>query len=399
MKRQRLKPARRTENITYAIRDVVVLADEIARKGKEMMYLNIGDPNQFDFRTPPHIIEATCRALLDNRNGYAPSSGIEEARKAIAEDSRRKGVKNVLDIFITTGATEALDICFAALADAGDNVLVPSPGYPTYSAILRKFGVEDRPYNLDEGNNWQPAVDDLSGKIDERTRAIVLINPNNPTGALYSDEIIREIVRLAREHNLVIFSDEIYDRLVLDGKKHIPPASLSGEVSVVSLNGLSKNYLAPGFRIGWGVVSGEEAILRDYIEAINKLLRARLCANQPGQWAIKPALEGDQSHLEEMKAKLTRRRDLSVKMLNEIPGISCAKPEGAFYAFPRLDIDKSDDDFARQLVIETGVVVVPGHGFGQQPGSKHFRVVFLPPEEVLEKAYRKIAEFFRRYKG
>lgn len=397
-KEAQVKPARRTSQVRYAIRDVVVWADEVARQGKKMCYLNIGDPNKFDFRTPGHIVEATCRALRANHNSYSPSSGIEEARQTIEAEARRKGITNIRDVFITTGATEAIDICFAALADDGENVLVPTPGYPTYNAILTKLGIEPRAYYLDEGNGWQPDIKDIAAKVDGRTRAIVVISPNNPTGALYSEDVLQDIVKMASEHNLVIFSDEIYDKLILDGKKHVSTAALDGDVPVVTLNGLSKNYLAPGFRLGWGVVSGRKNALGKYIEAVNQLLRARLCANHPEQWAIKPALTGDQSHLIEVKEKLTRRRDITVKMLNEIEGISCVKPEGAFYAFPRLHFECSDEDFVRELIRKTGVVVVPGGGFGQPPGTKHFRVVFLAPEDILKDAYGKINDFFRKYR-
>lgn len=392
-----IAPARRTEKITYAVRDIVVLADQVAKQGKEMLYLNIGDPNAFDFQTPRHIIEATYQAMLRNMNGYSPSSGVQEARDAIATAARAKGIANVLDLFITTGASEAIDICLTALANEGENVLIPSPGYPLYGAVLHKLGVRPHEYYLDEENDWQPDVRDIAKKIDRKTRAIVLINPNNPTGALYRQEVLERIVQLAFEHRLVILADEIYDKLVFDGLRHVSIASLNQDVPVITLNGLSKAYLVPGFRIGWGIVSGKAEWLRDYIEAINKLLRARLCANHPEQWAIKSALEGDQSHLRDVMERLTRRRDITVRMLNAIPGISCVKPEGAFYAFPRLDLEGSDDEFVRALILETGVVVVPGSGFGQKPGSKHFRVVFLPPEQILENAYRRIGEFFARY--
>ncbi|MDZ7337956.1 MAG: aminotransferase class I/II-fold pyridoxal phosphate-dependent enzyme [candidate division KSB1 bacterium] len=392
-------PARRTEKITYAVRDIVVLAERVAKQGKKMLYLNIGDPNAFDFQTPRHIIEATYQAMLRNMNGYSPSSGIEEAREAIRGAARAKGITNILDVFITTGASEAIDVCLTALANEGENVLIPSPGYPLYSAILHKLGVEPNEYYLDEASGWQPDVEDIARKIDRRTRGIVLINPNNPTGALYRQEVLERIVELALEHRLVIFADEIYDKLIFDGLRHVSIAALNPEVPVVTFNGLSKAYLVPGFRIGWGVVSGKPERVRDYVEAINKLLRARLCANHPEQWAIKVALEGDQSHLRDVMERLTVRRDLTVRMLNAIPGISCAKPEGAFYAFPSLEVPGTDEEFVRALIQETGVVVVPGSGFGQKPGSKHFRVVFLPPEEVLENSYRRIGEFMARYKG
>lgn len=392
-----IKPASRTEKITYAVRDIVVLADQVAKQGKKMLYLNIGDPNKFDFQTPGHIIEATYRAMLANMNGYSPSLGIKEALGAIERKASGKGIENILDIFVTTGVSEAIDVCFTALVNEGENILTPTPGYPLYAAILHKLGARLNPYYLDESNNWQPNLEDIAAKIDEKTRGIVLINPNNPTGSVCTEETMRGIVRLALEHNLIIFADEIYDKLILEDREHISIASLDGEASVITFNGLSKAYVVPGFRIGWGVVSGRKEVMDDYIEAINKLLRARLCANHPEQYAIKPALEGDQGHLEEMRAKLRRRRDMTFEMLNACPGISCVKPEGAFYAFPRLHFDDSDEDFVHELLKATGVVVVHGSGFGQEPGTQHFRVVFLPPEGVLEEAYGKITQFFEQY--
>ncbi len=392
-----IRPAARTGNITYAVRDIVVLAQEVAAGGRQMLYLNIGDPNQFDFRTPDHIIEATYRAMRDNHNGYSPSSGIPGALQAIEAQAERKGIENILDIFITSGVSEAIDVCFTALVDDGENILIPTPVYPLYSAVLNKLGARPNFYFLDEDNGWQPDVDDIREKIDNQTRGLVLINPNNPTGSVCSEETLREIVELARQHSLVIFADEIYDQLILEDRQHHSVAALDADVPVITFNGLSKAYLVPGFRIGWGVASGNQKNMASYLEAVNKLLRARLCANHPEQYAIAPALQGDQRHLQEMKAKLIRRRDLTVRMLNAIPGISCVKPEGAFYAFPRLEIDGSDWDFVRALIRETGVVVVPGGGFGQRPGSQHFRVVFLPPEEVLEQAYDHIGRFLQTY--
>ncbi len=394
-----IKPAARTRDITYAVRDIVVLAQEVAASGKEMLYLNIGDPNQFDFRTPGHIVEAAYRAMGNNDNGYSPSSGIPEAREAIEAQARRKCIENVLDIFVTSGVSEAIDVCFTALVDAGENILIPTPGYPLYSAVLNKLGTRPNTYFLDEDNGWQPDVDDIREKIDSQTRGIVLINPNNPTGSVCTEETLEQIVSLAHQHGLVIFADEIYDQLILEPKEHRSVAALDADVPVITFNGLSKAYLVPGWRIGWGVASGNRRIMEDYLKAVNKLLRARLCANHPEQYAIAPALQGDQSHLEDMKARLVRRRDLTVQMLNDVDGISCVKPEGAFYAFPRLHIEDSDWDFVRALIRETGVVVVPGGGFGQRPGHQHFRVVFLPPEEILERAYDQIGRFLKTYLG
>ena len=276
-------------------------------------------------------------------------------------------------------------------------MLTPSPGYPLYQAVLAKLQVVENAYYLNEDNGWQPDLDDIASKIDDRTRGIVLINPNNPTGSVCTEETMRGIIRLAREHNLVVFCDEIYDKLILDDRPHISLASLDSDIPVVTFNGLSKSYLGPGLRIGWGVASGDGSVTKDYIEAINKILRARLCANHPIQSAIRPALEGDQSHLAAVRARLRARRDLTTTMLNDIPGISCVRPEGAFYAFPRLHIDSPDEHFVKQLIMATGVVVVHGSGFGQVPGTQHFRVVFLPPEDILRKAYFNIASFFEKY--
>jgi alanine-synthesizing transaminase len=394
---KKIIPAVRTNNITYAVRDIVVLANEVAKTGKEMLYLNIGDPNLFDFQPPEHLVKATYDAMLKNFNGYAPSSGIKEAIKAIEGEAAKKGITNVHDIFVTTGASEAIDICLTALVNDGENVLTPTPGYPLYTAIASKLSMMENPYYLNEENGWLPDIDDIKSKINKKTKAIILINPNNPTGSLYTMENLQEIIDLALEHNLVIFADEIYDKLLFDGKKHVSIASLNKNVSCVTFGGLSKNYMVPGFRIGWGIVSGRKEILSDYIEAINKILRARLCANHPEQYGIKISLEGDQSHLTEANSKLTRRRNLTVEMLNSIDGISCVKPEGAFYAFPKLHGLESDAHFVSELIKETGVVIVPGSGFGQKPGTNHFRVVFLPNEQILKKAYTAIGEFLQKY--
>lgn len=392
-----ISPAIRTRNITYAVRDIIVLANEVAKTGKEMLYLNIGDPNLFDFAPPRHIVEATYQAMLNNYNGYSPSSGIKQAIEAIAKEAGRKKIENIQDIFVTTGASEAIDICLTALVNEGENVLTPTPGYPLYTAIASKLQNMENPYYLDEENGWQPDLDDIRNKINKKTRAIIIINPNNPTGSNCSEKTLRELIKIAQDNNLIIFADEIYDKLLFEGEKHTSIASLNSEAPIITFGGLSKNYMVPGFRIGWGIVSGNRAILKDYIEAINKLLRARLSANHPEQYAIPPALNGDQSHLDVATKKLTARRDLTVEMLNAVPGISCVKPEGAFYAFPKIHINTPDNIFVAELIKETGVVVVPGTGFGQKPGTNHFRVVFLPPEEILVKAYKNIASFTERF--
>jgi alanine-synthesizing transaminase len=393
----KVEPAKRTAGIAYAIRDIVVLAEEIAKTGKKMLYLNIGDPNPYGHKTPQHIIDAVYKAMNENHNGYSPSSGIKIAIEAIQEDARRKGIQNILDTFITNGASEAIEICLTALLNPGENVLIPEPGYPLYSAIQSKLELVANPYYLDETNGWQPDIDDIKKKINNKTRAIVLINPNNPTGAVFSREILEEIVDIALRHNLVVFADEIYDKLLFDGVQHTSIASLSDELPCITFSGLSKNYIAPGFRIGWGIVSGKRQVLEDYIDAINKILRARLCANHPIQYAIPVALLGDQTHLVELNSKLRKRRDIVKEKISKIHGIDLVEPHGAFYAFPSIDVE-NDSHFAKELMKETGVVVVPGDGFGQKPGTHHFRIVILPSEEILSEAFELIGEFYQKYK-
>lgn len=388
--------ARRLDNVRYAIRDLAVLADDLVQQGKKILYLNVGDPNIYDFQTPAHLVEAVAKAMRDNKNGYAPSQGIPQAVEAIRNEAARKGLTSVQDVFVTSGASEAVDACITALVNPGENILTPRPDYPLYSAVLCKLGIELNTYDLNEDDGWQPDLKDLENKITPKTRAIVLINPNNPTGAVCTRRMLEQIAELARRHNLVIFSDEIYDKLMLDDDAHISIAAVAPDVPMVTFGGMSKNYLAPGWRLGWGIVSGEAAAVKPYIEGIHRLLRARLCANHPEQYAIKPALEGPQDHLLETNKKLRRRRDLTVKTFNAIPRMSCVSPRGAFYAFPRLDIPDGDDVFVKELLLEKQVLVVHGSGFGQRPGSKHFRVVFLPNEATLSNAYSAIGDFIQK---
>lgn len=398
MKLNNIKPANRTENIHYAIRDIIVLANDVAKSGKNMYYLNIGDPNVFDFDTPVELVDTVVNAMRNNKNGYAPSSGIPEAIEAIKADAeKRKGISNIQDIFVTTGAAEAIEICMQALMNNGDNFLMPTPGYPLYGAVESKLECVPNPYYLNEENGWLPDVEDIESKINDRTKALVLINPNNPTGAVYTKEKLQQIVEVAKKHNLVIFSDEIYDKLVFDDAEMVSIASLDDEVPVITFSGMSKNYMAPGFRLGWGIVSGKKEILKDYIEAINKILRSRVSANHPLQYCIKVALEGDQSHLQESINKLQSRRDLIKEKIEKIDGIDLVAPQGAFYAFPKIKV-ADDYHFCEELLKETGVVVVPGTGFGQKPGTNHFRIVICPTEKDLGEAIDLIAEFYKTYK-
>jgi len=394
--------AQRLDNVRYAIRDLASVADEVTKQGHKVLSLNVGDPNIFDFKTPPHLIEAVYKAMRDGKNGYAPSPGIPEALEAIRGEAARKGISTVQDVFVTSGASEAVDVCLTALVNPGESILTPSPDYPLYSAVLCKLGIPVVAYDLNEDDAWQPDLIDVQRKINSRTRAIVLINPNNPTGALCSRRMLERLAELARRNNLVIFADEIYDKLILDepGKngadsQHLSIAAIAPDVPVVTFGGLSKNYLAPGWRIGWGIVSGDTAAVKPYVEGIHRLLRARLCANHPEQYAIKSAFDGTQDHLTETRAKLRARRDLTVHWCNSTPRMSCVSPRGAFYAFPSLQINEGDDVFVKELCRQKHVLVVHGSGFGQKPGSRHFRIVFLPDEPTLTKAYQSIAEFIR----
>jgi alanine-synthesizing transaminase len=387
--------ARRLDNVRYAIRDLAPLADQVTKQGHKVLTLTVGDPNIFDFETPAHVVEAVCKAMRDGKNGYAPSPGIPEAIEAIRGEAGRKGIENVQDIFVTAGASEAVDVCLTALLNPGDEILTPCPDYPLYSAVLAKLGIEIKTYLLNEDDGWQPDLVDLGQKITSRTRAIVLINPNNPTGSVCSRRMLQQIAEIARRNNLLVFADEIYDKLMLDGDEHLAMAAVAPDLPVVTFGGLSKNYLAPGWRLGWGIVSGEAAAVKPYIEGVHRLLRARLSANHPEQYAVKVALEGPQDHLIGVNAKLRARRDLTMKTCNSIPRMSCVAPRGAFYAFPRVDIPEPDEVFVKELLLQKHVLVVHGSGFGQKPGTKHFRIVFLPNEEILTRAYSAIADFMR----
>jgi alanine-synthesizing transaminase len=389
--------ATRLEHVRYAIRDLAVLAEDLTRQGKQILPLNIGDPVIFDFQTPAHLVEAAAKAMRDGFNGYAPSLGVKSALEAIRAEAEAKGIRNIQTVFVTEGVSEAVDIVLTALLEPHESVLTPSPDYPLYDAILAKLNAQPNSYNLDENNAWQPDIEHLESQVTKGTRALVVINPNNPTGAVYSRATLEKIVEVARRHNLVIFSDEIYARLILDGEPHISIATLAPDIPVVTFGGLSKEYLAPGWRVAWGIVSGDPAVVTPYVQGIHKLLRARLSANHPLQYAIPAALQGPQDHLQETVNKLRRRRDLVMEWSQKTRRASCVSPRGAFYAFPRLDIPESDDDFVRGLLAEEHVLVVNGGGFGQAPGTRHIRIVFLPPEEILEPALGKITTYLEKH--
>lgn len=390
-------PAKRAENVRYAIRDIATLGDELTRQGKTIIPLHIGDPLAFDFQTPPHLIEAVTRAMRDGKNGYAPSLGMGDALEAIRASAEREGILGIQTAFVTYGVSEAADICLTGLVNPGESVLTPCPEYPLYSAILAKLGVDAVPYRLDESRGWEPDLDDLAAKVTPQTRAVVVINPNNPTGAVYSRKSLESMVEIARRHRLVIFSDEIYDKLIFDGEPHTPLAALAPDLPVVTFKGLSKGFLAPGWRVGWAMVSGPEDALKGYVDALHRLVRARLSGNSPMQYAIRPALEGPQDHLKAVLRKLKARRDLTIEWARQTPRLSCTPPHAAFYAFPKLDIPASDEEFVRGVLLEKLVLMVHGSGFGPLEGAGHFRIVYLAEEETLRRAYRGVAEFLQEH--
>ena len=388
--------ASRMANVRYAIRDLAVVADEVAREGHRILYLNIGDPCKYDFPTPPHMIEAVHKAMVDGHNGYAESLGIKPAVDAIRNEAERNGFRDIQSVFVGIGSGEVIDSCLTALVNPGDNVLTPSPEYPLYGAVLAKLDAVPNAYDLDEDNEWQPDVEDMEAKINARTRAILLINPNNPTGAVYSRQTLEKVLELARRHGLIIFADEIYDKLIFDPEaRHISIATLAQDVPIITFNGLSKSYLAPGWRIGWAIATGPREALLPYTEAVHRLLRARLSAPHPFQHAIKAALEGPQDHLAVVRGKLHNRAVVTQEWAQRTPRVRLVAPKGAFYAHPSLDIPEDDLSFVTALLKEKHVLVVHGSGFGEKPATRHMRIVFLPQEPVLEAAYEKIGDFLR----
>ena len=388
----------RVRSIEYAIRDVIVHAREEERKGKKIIYLNIGDPVKFDFDTPEHVKEALIAAVNDGYNWYSSSEGIPELREAVCEKEKRvNGVEiSPKDVLVTSGVSEAIHVIMAALVDRGDEVLVPGPSYPPYVSYTKFFGGKPVSYRTVEENGWQPDIDDARSKVTNKTRGIVVINPNNPCGALYDEKSLKEIVELAGEHDILPISDEIYDRIVYE-KKFVSLSRIAKDVPVLGLNGFSKCYLMTGWRMGYMYFHDPEEKLTDLRENVEKEARIRLCCNTPVQKAAVEALRGPQDHIEEMVERLRKRRDYSWKRLNEIDGISCAEPKGAFYVFPRVhgigSRWKDDFEFVRQVLEKTQVLLVHGSGFGITYGSGHFRGVFLPEVEVLETAFDRLEKF------
>jgi len=395
-----VKPARKTENIIYAIRNIVTYAKGLEKEGLNVTYLNIGDPNVYDFDTPDHMKQAVNEAMKAGQNGYASSYGTDAARAAIAEDQHKKGTgrKNVKpeDVIVSSGASEGIEIALTALLNPEDNILLPLPGYPLYSAVIAKIGAQAKGYTLDHTNNWQPDLADIERLIDENTKAIVVINPNNPTGVFYDKETLKGIVELAKQHDLLIFSDEIYDKMIIDDVQMTYFTDLTDEVPIISFNGLSKSYIAPGWRMGWMVFHNMEE-QTEYIGAIRRIAEARLCSPSPLQNAIPAALLGNQDHIPEALAKLRSRRDITFERMNAIDRVTCVKPQAAFYAMPTVEGIEDDEKFVKDILKATGVLFVYGSGFGLPKNLGAFRIVFLPDDDTLMSAYDRFEKFLKTY--
>jgi len=388
----------RAMRIEYAIRDVVVPANELEKKGIEILKLNIGDPIKYDFETPKHIREAAAKAIMDSRSEYSPSEGLPELRKAIMEKEKDYGIDlEIDDIVVTTGVTEALMLVFAAALDPGDEILVPGPTYPPYITYPIFYDGKAISYRTVEENGWQPDPDDIRRKISQRTKAIAVINPNNPTGAYYNEKTLKEIADIAGEHGIFMISDEIYDKMLYDDT-FVSPAKIAKDVPMIILNGISKVYLAPGWRIGYLAIRDVDEKLKDIREGIMRQARARLCANTPLQLGYLAALRGPQDHIRKTMEKLRKRRDYVAKRVEEIEGLSVVLPKGAFYMFIKIENCQDDKKFVLDLLYKKHVLTVHGSGFCPVYGKGHFRIVNLPPIDYLEKAFDRIEEFMRENK-
>ena len=397
--------SRKLDNVLYDVRGLVV--DEAAHmeeNGTNVLKLNIGNPAPFGFRTPDEVIYDMSRQLTDCE-GYSNSKGLFSARKAIMQYAQLKKLPNVTveDIYTGNGVSELINLSMSALLDNGDEVLVPAPDYPLWTACVTLAGGTAVHYICDEQSEWYPDIEDIKKKITDKTKAIVIINPNNPTGALYPREVLQQIVDVAREHELMIFSDEIYDRLVMDDYEHVSIASLAPDLFCVTFSGLSKSHMIAGYRIGWMVLSGNKALGKDYIEGLNMLSNMRLCSNVPAQSIVQTALGGYQSVGEYIVpgGRIYEQREYVYKALNDIPGISAVKPKAAFYIFPKIDTARfnitNDEQFALDLLREKKILIIHGGGFNWDKPD-HFRVVYLPRTEILKDATGKLADFLASYK-
>lgn len=400
-----VKKSTKLDNVCYDIRGpVLARAKQMEDEGQRIIKLNIGNPAPFGFEAPEEIVQDVI-VNLPNASGYTDSKGLFAARKAIMHYTQSKGIAGVQidDIIIGNGASELIVLAMQALLNSGDEVLVPAPDYPLWTAAVTLAGGTPRHYLCDENADWMPDLDDIRAKITPNTRAIVIINPNNPTGALYTPEILEGILVIARQYQLIVYADEIYDKVLYDAHEHVSIASMAEDVLCVTLNGLSKNYRACGYRAGWMVISGDKRHALDYIEGLNMLASMRLCSNVPGQYAIQTALGGYQSIVDLVapEGRLTRQRNLAWELLTAIPGVTCVKPQAALYMFPRLDPKmypiENDQKFILDLLEEERVLIVQGTGFNW-PQPDHFRVVILPHEDELREAIGRIARYLERYR-
>lgn len=390
--------ADRIGRLKYAIRNVACAAERLEAEGRRVLYLNIGDPLLYDFETPPDLVEVVARAMRDGKNYYAPSRGISQAREAVAYALEADGVDTAPgDVFVTSGASEAIEVALTALLEPGDNVLTPVPGYPLYSAVLCKLSVEERGYRLLPEEKWRPDLDHLESLVDARTRGIVLINPNNPTGAVWDEATLRGVVEVARKHGLVIFADEVYNAITY-GPRPARTATLADDVPVVAFDSLSKSFLATGWRVGWMTLHGRQ-LHGTYKDAVGRLLDARLCSPTPPQFAVPVALSRPNAHLAEAVERFRERRDATVARLRSIPGFWCTEPEGAFYLMARFDHlgDRTDEEFVLELVSTEGVLAVHGSGFGMPANGGYMRIVYLPPVPVLQAAFDGLSRVAERW--
>ncbi|MGD2054074.1 MAG: pyridoxal phosphate-dependent aminotransferase [Gammaproteobacteria bacterium] len=399
-----VKKSHKLDDVCYDIRGPVLReARRLEEEGHKIMKLNIGNPSPFGFDAPDEIVQDMIQYVPESQ-GYSDSRGLYSGRKAVMQYCQQKNIANVEidDIYLGNGVSELIVMAMQALLNNGDEMLIPAPDYPLWTASVSLSGGKPVHYLCDEGSDWYPDLDDLESKITDRTRGIVIINPNNPTGALYPQDVLESIIELARKHKLIIFSDEIYDKIIYDDAEHISTASLADDVLFITFNGLSKAYRVAGFRSGWMVISGMKLRATDYIEGIELLASMRLCSNVPGQHAIQTALGGYQSinDLVAPGGRMCRQRDMAYDLLTDIPGISCVKPKGAMYLFPRMDpkVYKITDDekMVLDLLIQEKILVVQGSAFNW-PKPDHFRIVFLPREDELEYAISRIRHFFTEY--
>ncbi|MFY9566130.1 MAG: aminotransferase class I/II-fold pyridoxal phosphate-dependent enzyme [Nitrososphaeraceae archaeon] len=389
-----MKVSDRTNGVEYAIRDIILHARKYESNGGQVIYLNIGDPVKYDFKTPDHIKSALINAVKDNKNYYTDSEGLPELKKAVTEKESQKGMSVTEDdVLITNGVSEGLDMILASIVDPNSEVLMSGPYYPPYSSYVKFYGGKPVEFRINE--DGRPDLEDLISKITPRTRAICIISPNNPTGEVFDRKSLQQLIDVAAEHNLYIITDEIYDKIVFDDQ-FTGIGKVSKDAPVILLNGFSKSYLMTGWRCGYVCFNSNASGLDELRKNVPKLARVRISSNLPVQVAAVEALRGPQTHIIDMVEKLRKRRDYIVKRLNAMEGISCRIPHGAFYVFPKVNLDRyweDDQQFVLDLLSKTGVLTVQGSGFGKAFGSSHFRIVYLPKEEVLEQAMDKL-EFF-----